>query len=480
MMGQLAATDEYDPFERAAARLRQPYSHFPGRESNIPKIPGAVIGAVLDPVRKAGATMAKNPYPEGSEEASFFEDQRRRNMDAFGREMALNTLGTGVIAGVPVRAGETLLGAGAVRRKPLAQMPEIAERYPQTIPPVWTPDPKIPDKLYEAKALGPEALQAQKLRGAAQREIDKGNYTPFFDPAKRFDVDPANYPPVQSTRGVVAQRPGPKNAAAYAEAAGPEAAARLDAAFQRGMQNQGTAENWYMMGQLEKEFIKEYGPQRGPQMFKQKFADAMAATTGGASPKDNFVMAMYGNYLKEKGLPLPARSFDYPFPIGGRYAEGNMKQYRKMLMEGSGLTPANPKRYNFSGNFTGNRAGSTIDEQMMGLLNPGGQLSPPKGAYGNYEGPVAARAKAAGVDPRYFQEVAWAGAKDAKDAARGGFPGQPMISIVNEAIERTHRMTGMPREEIVRRGIVRSEIPVYSVTGVPGFSAIADQSTYGQ
>jgi hypothetical protein len=40
-----------------------------------------------------------------------------------------------------------------------------------------------------------------------------------------------------------------------------------------------------------------------------------------------------------------------------------------------------------------------------------------------------------------------------------------MISHINDAIERTHQLTGMPREEIVRRGIIRNEIPVY------GFSA---------
>lgn len=41
----------------------------------------------------------------------------------------------------------------------------------------------------------------------------------------------------------------------------------------------------------------------------------------------------------------------------------------------------------------------------------------------------------------------------------------PMINQVNDAIERTHRLTGMPREEIVRRGIIRNEIPVYGLGG---------------
>jgi hypothetical protein len=50
-----------------------------------------------------------------------------------------------------------------------------------------------------------------------------------------------------------------------------------------------------------------------------------------------------------------------------------------------------------------------------------------------------------------------------------------MIDVVNESIERTHRLTGMPREEIVRRGIVNSEIPMYGLLGAVGLGAVANQ-----
>ena len=40
-----------------------------------------------------------------------------------------------------------------------------------------------------------------------------------------------------------------------------------------------------------------------------------------------------------------------------------------------------------------------------------------------------------------------------------------MIQHVNDMIERTHRLTGMPREEIVRRGLIRKEIPMYGIGG---------------
>jgi hypothetical protein len=349
-----------------------------------------------------------------------------------------------------------------------ALFPQVAERYPTTLPPVEAID-KTKGTPYLAKQLSEEAQGVQQARIAAQRDIDKGNYTPYFDPAQRFDVDPTKYPNVTATTEQVMKKPETRKK--YDDITmGPETKTRLDEAYQRGMKQEGNAGNWYQMGQLENEFIKEYGPEQGRQMFKERFADSMAATTGGADPTSNLMMGHYGNYLKATGQPLPSASYDYPFPVGGRYAATNMEQFRKMLMESAGVTAANPKRYNFSANFLGNRSGATIDEQMMGLIQPG-KANPPSGAYGHYEAPVAERAAAAGVDPRFYQEVAWAGAKDAK--TNGGYTAKPMIGIVNEAIERTHRITGMPHEEIVRRGLVRSEIPLYGLGAVGLGSALS-------
>ena len=99
---------------------------------------------------------------------------------------------------------------------------------------------------------------------------------------------------------------------------------------------------------------------------------------------------------------------------------------------------------------------------------------PPSGSYGHFERVLQQLAAERGVDPRYFQEVAWAGAKDMNTP--GGYVAKPMISHVNDAIERTHRITGMPRTEIVRRGLVRGEIPLYAKGGpggITGFGSIA-------
>jgi len=90
---------------------------------------------------------------------------------------------------------------------------------------------------------------------------------------------------------------------------------------------------------------------------------------------------------------------------------------------------------------------------------------PPGDSYGVFEQALAKLAKQAGVSPREFQEVAWAGAKAAKEGA--SYVPHPMIETINRAIERTHRLTGMPRAEIVRRGLVRGEIPIYARTPLP-------------
>jgi hypothetical protein len=251
-----------------------------------------------------------------------------------------------------------------------------------------------------------------------------------------------------------------------AHASNPQGVSRLQTAYEKGLKLPN-AGNWYFLQQLEKEFIKEYG-KRGPEMFKQRVADALAATTGGADPNANLMMAHFGNYLQAKGELPPGQAHQFPFPVGGRYAAGNIEQYKKMLMAGgSGVTAANPKRYNFSASFTGHPDAATIDEQMSKLFDPK-MAMPPMGTYGAYHQVLNDLAKHNDVDPRYFQEVAWSGAKSMREP---GYMPKPMIQEYNEAIERTSRITGMPPAEVVRRGIVRGEMPLYGAVGLFGAGA---------
>jgi hypothetical protein len=56
--------------------------------------------------------------------------------------------------------------------------------------------------------------------------------------------------------------------------------------------------------------------------------------------------------------------------------------------------------------------------------------------------------------------------------------GKPMIQHVNDMIERTHRLTGIPREEVVRRGLIRKEIPMYTIGGGAVMGGLAAQDEY--
>jgi hypothetical protein len=148
---------------------------------------------------------------------------------------------------------------------------------------------------------------------------------------------------------------------------------------------------------------------------------------------------------------------------------GNMAQHQKIFDAGgfSSLGAGNPKRHDFSQAFTGNPDVVTMDEQMTSGMVPG--LTIPKW-YGLHEQVAREEAAKAGVGAREFQGVGWSGFKNLKKPKQYT-EGQPMIQTVNESIERTHRLTGMPRDEIVRRGIINGEIPMYGLLGGIGLGA---------
>lgn len=330
---------------------------------------------------------------------------------------------------------------------------KVASAYPDIAPPVMKPKEKG-EGLYAAKQLSPEAEAVQSARKAAQAEIDRGQYTPFFDITQRSYVNPADYPLTGRTLTDVIPKKAQTIEKYRTIAESPEATARLKAAFAEGSKAP-LAKDWYAMKQLEDEFIKELGPEAGRLAFRQRFAEPMAATTGGADPTSNLMMTAYTNYMREKGLPAPTEAYNLPFPIGGRYVSGNMQQANEYHQLGS-IPIDNPKRHNFASNFMGYRDRPTIDEQMMGLFVPG-KGAPEKGAYGVYESALNKLAKEAGVEPVNFQDVAWAGAKQ--------YQGKPMIEEINQMIHRTSRITGQSPEEVLR-GYIRANKPMYGVAGL--------------
>ena len=385
---------------------------------------------------------------------------------------------------------------------------QYTEDYPDIGPPELMsklPDPKHPGKFlskadkpvpyatmeealakdaepgfFLEKKLTPQAAQFQKDRATVQADMDLHGYKPYFDPAKRFDVDPKHYGPFDDTSIAAAPKTAKTDAEWYAKYGTPEARERLQAGFKKGQTIEGSPD-WYFMGQLEKEYVKELGAKEGRAAFKREFGDMMAATTGGASPYNNFLMSQYANVTAKRGQRMPERSYELPFPVGGRYAAGNIAQAQKYVDEGQlGFSAAtNPKRYDFSSAFQGNKMAATTDEQMMNAIQPGVNIPE---WYGPATRVIREEAKKAGVDPRGFQDVGWAGLKSGKVEAKGkpfDYEG-PMIGHINRSIETTSRLTGMSPAEVVRRGLIRKEIPMYGLGGLSAIGGLASQDEYRQ
>jgi hypothetical protein len=497
MMGSLARTDDYDPMT------------------------GLPIGAaVVAPNVTDYGQADLRPFAMGAlAQQRDYQPTDARGTDLWGYQMG------GTV--VPPSESDKAIGmvlatsGGGLKTKDIApsfanpklrskaealtgSYPQYAEAYPPVGPPALLTKleggkagPEVPyanmqealakdaePGFFLSKKLTPEVEQFSKDRNLIQKDLDLHGYQPYFDPAKRFDVDPKHYGPFADTGTAAAPATAKTDAEWLAKYGTPENRAKLQAGFAEG-KGVPDSENWYHMGQLEKEYIKEYGEKAGRAAFKREFGDMMSATTGGAAPYDNFLMAQYANVAAKAGTRLPERAYQMPFPIGGRYASGNIAQAQKYIDEGmKGFDPAvNPKRYDFSSAFAGNPNAMTIDEQMYGALRP----VTTKASQGlpEWYGPATrvAREEAlkAGVAPRSFQDVAWAGLKKTKTEKGGedklfSYEG-PMINHINRSIETTHRLTGMPRDEIVRRGLIRKEIPMY---GIPAavMGGLAAQDTY--
>jgi len=104
-----------------------------------------------------------------------------------------------------------------------------------------------------------------------------------------------------------------------------------------------------------------------------------------------------------------------------------------MIGDGQGVTPANPKRYDFANSLLGHvsrprlegiggnygprmegleyDAGSLVDEQRFRLMDPDRSAPPPK-AYGHYKEALIDRATANNIDPTFYADIAYAGAKE--------------------------------------------------------------------
>lgn len=452
---------QYDVFERAAATRRAPYRNVPVRPYNATQDFLAASVIPQTPLDYASlmafgplGRMASAPVRAGmlGLAGALTSDEAQA-----GPASKLVGKARSLLAREAPRAELTAAEKAAPYAEP--KFPQYADEYPPVGPPGVNPETGKPMRV-----LTPEAIEFQKERQRIQRDMDKYGFTPYFDPAKRYDVNPADYPTPKNTLDV---RPAkPETIRKWLDVIGaPEARQRLDDAVTKG-EGLGDSDRWYQMGQVEAEMKRRLGEKQGREAFANIFAAPMAATTTGQPPTANLMLSGYVNYMRNKGLPLPESFVNTPYPIQrGKYGVGPaLAQYTKMMDAGglSALGLENPKRHDFAYDFLGHKF-PVMDEQMIGGMTPTGV--DPKGKYGLYRQVAEEQAAAAGKDPRYYQEVGWHGF--------GNKPGQPMIQDMNEMIERTHRLTGRPRQEIFQL-YSQGKIPIYGIGGAAAAPSLID------
>jgi hypothetical protein len=363
--------------------------------------------------------------------------------------------------------------APAVQSRTAAPFPQYRETYPTAVSGTVKPKEKSPGETFVGKQYTPEEMELQKFRQAQMdaMRLDP-RWTRYFNTDQRYLADYTQYPAPVDTAGALAKKP---------ETIARHRPGIFSQTNRRRLQQAAEAStdpsthNWYHVGQLEKAFMDELGPAAGREQFRRMFSGPMAATTGGADPRSNLISAYYGNYLRTHGLPFAqeGEGWSMPYPVGGgQYGQvGNLEQYRKLLMEpGTGIGLDNPKRANFQQALEGDPQSFTWDEQMTrGVTRRGNDKGigvPATGTYGLYEQLGRQEAAKAGLIPAEFQARAW-------HTFKGYLQGKPMIEQVNEMIERTHRITGMDRDEIVRQGLIYGRIPLF---GLAALAYLADQN----
>jgi hypothetical protein len=426
---------------------------------------------------KAGALALGGLFDSDTAEAGGGNVVRR------GAKALREATKLGELAGVENYVPSFAAGVGGPSYLSPADQALFASRYPRAGKFVDRPkDSGV--GTYRSKEFTAEEDRLSAAREKVMADMKQG-YTPYFDPAQRSNVDYNEY---VRLFGQPADTAGLTKKIMKGEPPQLDMGA-LDEAYKTGASLGEGPFGFYKMAQLERAFIDRYGPDEGRRQFVARFSTPMAATTAGVAPTQNLLLAQYGNFMREAGKPLPAvkgEGYKVPYPVGGgKYGPiGNLQQYEKAANSGLDFK-VNPKRYDFDWAFRGRRDAPVIDEQMMkGMTGEPQGAEAAKGGYGYYSKPVSERAAALGVDPIQYQEVAWAGLKNQAEVAAGlkrqAFQGQPMITDVNDAIERTSRLLQIPPAEVVRRGLVEAKLPVYSLPAGLGLGAGAMGSLAAQ
>lgn len=329
--------------------------------------------------------------------------------------------------------------------------------------------------------------------------MDENGFIPYFDPAKRLDVDPNYY--AADAGPVVGAMPKKSKTAERIKAKyfADHAPERLKDAFQRGSRIPGS-DGWHALKQMQDRYTALFGTKAGGEAFRQELVGPIAATTAGNNPTANFLMAHFAEFERKAGRALPKNSYDWPYPIGGRYTHSNALMYEHFLKNGT-FDATKPKRREFMASMLGFRDRNVIDSRLSNALEQGRNTPRYYGVASELIDDVASQVGAR--DRRHFGDAVWAGlgekipgashgsgrvgdgridgpARIGHNSRRSFGSDRSAIDVINEIIERTHRLTGMSRDEIFLRGFLLKEIPLYGIGGAAIAPIVTRGSDQGQ
>jgi hypothetical protein len=305
-MGDLAGQDEYLP------DVGEPLIPSGGQFSEgtrlgnaiADNLPGHVARGVAEMIKAPGALMKPNPYPEGSEAWHWYNDQRSQAETTWAPGMALNTMGTGGIMGVPVKGGEVALGAGAVRKvskdnKPGTadapkNVPETPVNAPYVSDPVRVANPGIykrPDVIAaEAAArVEPEHQALKELFGVTRQDL----YDISRQGRRQGNVEPDLWQPTRSGKA-------PEAALAVMNPANEQrlidtlAEARRHPGLEQGMVP------WYVMDPLYQRMEKLYGKEHAAKEYRD-FNMSMTPFSAGSSVPNEINRGTAANMMRQRG-----------------------------------------------------------------------------------------------------------------------------------------------------------------------------------
>lgn len=328
---------------------------------------------------------------------------------------------TGGFAGVPLRAGETALGAGPVRT---LAAPAIR-------------DPNAPLFDYSRLAEVPDVPQYNLERYVPKRGVPE---------ATQALADPANVK-------------------------------RVNAIAKQGAQMGGV--EWYNTDPLRQSFVEELGSDAGQRAY-QRYLDYVAATSPRSNVGTNARNASYYYTLEQQGEPLPARmkvgnnwtvAEPLPQPYGHIAQALHIQNAENIRNAGGWPVLQNPKPASFAQNLAGNQMPVTIDTHNARLWGLAGDLPKPN-EYGFMEQLQQKQAKKLGMTPAQYQAAAWLGGGEETGLRSTA---DPFLKVFEDRVAKTADRTGKTKAQVLT-DFIKGRQSLYSVGGAAGAgAALEDQ-----